>query len=98
MSDSSALTLESLDESTLACSTETVLWAISRVARIGLETAERTHFTLQHMQPLAKSNHSSTCSPSLLTVRDFSMSVAVREFQCGVSRKICTILTVSELW
>jgi hypothetical protein len=30
--------------------------------------------TEQQMQPLAREIHSSTCWPSLLTVRDFSMS------------------------
>lgn len=30
------------------------------------------------MQPLPTSSHSSTCSPPLFTVRDFSMSRAVR--------------------
>jgi hypothetical protein len=30
----------------------------------------------QHMQPLANSSHSSTCWPSWLIVKDFSMSAA----------------------
>ena len=36
----------------------------------------RTDLTEQHIQPFANSSHSSTCCPSLETVRDFSISTA----------------------
>jgi hypothetical protein len=42
----------------------------------GRKSGRKTDLTEQHIQPFANSSHSSTCWPSLETVRDFSISTA----------------------
>jgi len=65
----------------MACTPESLALCVSigRAIAIEVVVAEKrstAYFTEQHIHPFASSSHSSTCWPSLLTVRDFSMSAA----------------------